>query len=448
MLIVGVLAAVALVLAVVIARPRRGVNTVLAAGVTLLLAIGLSTPAGAAIVETVPLGTAAGFSVLAGTTVTNTGLTTLQRSLGLSPGSSVTGFPPGEVTPPATQQIANAVAVQAQSDLTTAYNNAEGRPTSSLTGAELGGQTLQGGVYRATADHAPLLLTGTVTLDGAGDSGSVFIFQTDTTLTTSSGAVVRLINGASACNVFWQIGSSATIGSTSTFVGTLLALTSITVQSAVTVNGRMLARNGAVTLANDTFTGPDCTPAPTTTSSSTPTTTIPGTSTTVPAASTTIPGASTTVPAASTTIPGTSTTVPAASTTIPGASTTVPAASTTIPGASTTVPAASTTIPGASTTVPAASTTIPGASTTLAATTSTLARSSTTVGPAPAGSMTTRVVAGGVTTTTARQVIAEMPHTGRSVRTPLVLASFFLSVGGLTMALRDRREARVGRKIA
>jgi hypothetical protein len=449
MIIIGVLASIALVLALLLGRHRRARTTLLAAIVTPLLAIGFTTSAGADIVPAVGLGTASNFSVMAGTTVTNSGPTTLQRNLGLSPGSDVTGFPPGVVTPPATQEVANEVAVQAQNDLSTAYTNAEGRAATTLTGAELAGQTLEGGVFRATADRKPLLLTGTVTLDGANNSDSVWIFQTDSTLTTGTGAVVRLINGASACNVFWQIGSSATIAGSTTFIGTLMALTSITLQNAVSVNGRMLARNGAVTMINDTFTGPDCTPAPTTTVSVP--TTIPssttGAPTTVAEVTTTqpevtIPGVTTTQPEV--TIPGVTTTQPEV--TIPGVTTTQPGVTTTQPGATTTLAAAvTTTQPGATTTQAGATTTVAQA----AATTTTAARSSTTVAGA-SGTVTTQrlgaattsttahVVSGGVTTTTARTLVT-IPRTGRSIRVPMVLSGFFLSVGGLVLALRDRR---------
>jgi hypothetical protein len=124
-------------------------------------------------------------------------------------------------------------------------------------------------VYAGPSKGA-LGLTGKLTLDGAGDPNSVFIFQTNSTLITGSGSTVTLINGAQECNVFWQVGSSATLGTGSTFVGNILALTSITVNSSVTVHGRALARNGGVTLTNDTFTAPSCaTSAPVTTTTTT-----------------------------------------------------------------------------------------------------------------------------------------------------------------------------------
>jgi hypothetical protein len=231
---------------------RRGATLIaftMAAAVLLMA----GNTANAAIVPTVSLGTSAKYAVLAGSTVTNTGPSVLNGSLGLSPGTSVTGFPPGLVVPPGTKDITNAAAAQAQSNLTAAYVNAAGRPVTATTTADLANLKLQGGVY-AGPSKGPLMLTGPLTLDGAGNSSSVFIFQTNSTLTTASGSTVNVINGASCSNVFWQVGSSATLGSGSVFVGNILALTSITVGSAVTVHGRALARNGAVTLNDDTFT--------------------------------------------------------------------------------------------------------------------------------------------------------------------------------------------------
>jgi hypothetical protein len=255
-----------------------------------LLMVG--TQASAAIVPTVPLLTAANYSVLGAETVTNTGASVLNLSLGLSPGTSITGFPPGIVNPPGTTDATNAAAAQAQSDLTAAYLNAAGRPVDATTTADLGSQTLVGGVY-ATSAKGALGLTGTLTLDGAGDPNSVFIFQTNSTLITASGSVVSLINGAQECNVFWQIGSSATLATGSTFVGNIMALTSVSVLNSVTVHGRAMARTGAVTLDTDTFTSPTCNlsaPAVTTT------TVAAGSATTVVGSPTTALRAPTSVP--------------------------------------------------------------------------------------------------------------------------------------------------------
>jgi len=192
------------------------------------------------------LGTAASFAVLAGSTATNTGLTSIAGDLGVSPGTAITGFPPGVVVPPATMYAADAVALQAQIDVTTAYNAAAGQACDmDLTGQDLGGLTLTPGVY-CFATSAQL--TGALTLDGLGDPNAVFIFQTGSTLTTASNASILLINGASACSVFWQIGSSATLGTDTAFVGNILALASITLNTSASLLGRALAQNGAVTM--------------------------------------------------------------------------------------------------------------------------------------------------------------------------------------------------------
>jgi hypothetical protein len=213
--------------------------------------------AGAAVVSTVPLGTSQGYSVLGASTVTNTGPSTLAGSLGLSPGTAVTGFPPGLVSAPGTIDATTAAAQQAQSAASNAYDNAAGRSVDATTTADLANLTLKPGVYSGTAKSS-LLLSGPLTLDAQGDTNAVFIFQTDSTLTTMSGSAVTLINGAQQCNVFWQIGSSATLGTGSVFAGTILARTSITVNDSVTVHGRAFALTGAVTLQNDTFRLPTC----------------------------------------------------------------------------------------------------------------------------------------------------------------------------------------------
>lgn len=202
---------------------------------------------------TVGLGTADGFAVLAGSTVTNTGPSTINGDLGLSPGSSVTGFPPGTVN--GAIHVTDAVAGQAQADTTTAYNDAAGRAPALAVAADLGGLTLSPGVFKSGSS---LGLTGNLTLNAQGNPDAVFIFQAGSGLTTASGSRVNLINGAQACNVFWQIGSSATLGTTSVFAGNILALTSIELNNGVTLNGRALARNGAVTLINDTISAAHC----------------------------------------------------------------------------------------------------------------------------------------------------------------------------------------------
>ncbi|MEO7423063.1 MAG: ice-binding family protein [Ornithinibacter sp.] len=217
-----------------------------------------------AIPADVPLGTAGAFSVLAGSTVTNTGPSVISGdagnggNLGVSPGSAVTGFPPGLVTPPGTIHTTDAVAGNAQSDLTIAYNTAAGLPCNkTLTDQDLGGQTLTSGVY-CFATSAQL--TGTLTLDAEGNPDAVFIFQIGSTLITASNSTVAFVNGAQGCHVFWQVGSSATLGTSSLFSGTIMALTSITANTTANVQGRLLARNGAVTLDSNAIHTPACAP--------------------------------------------------------------------------------------------------------------------------------------------------------------------------------------------
>jgi len=202
------------------------------------------------------LGTAADFAVLGGSTVTNTGATVITGNLGVSPGSAITGFPPGIVTPPGIIHAADAVALQAQSDTTTAYNTLAGMACDTdLTGQDLGGLTLSPGVYCFSSSAQ---LTGTLTLDAQGNSNAVFIFMIGSTLTTATNSSVLLINAASECGVSWQVGSSATLGTTTTFAGNILALTSITLNTGANVSGRALARNGAVTLDTNNVSSAAC----------------------------------------------------------------------------------------------------------------------------------------------------------------------------------------------
>jgi hypothetical protein len=198
------------------------------------------------------LGTAARFAVLAGSTVTNTGPTTIIGDVGVSPGTAVTGFPPGSIAvgkpgSGGTIHSADAIAIQARNDVITAFNNLAGEPTTSnLTGLDLGGLTLTPGVYRFNSSAQ---LTGTLTLDAGGNPNARFDFQIGSTLTTASSSVVRVINGGFEDNVFWQVGSSATLGTTTEFEGNILALTSITLTTRASIAcGRALAINGAVTM--------------------------------------------------------------------------------------------------------------------------------------------------------------------------------------------------------
>jgi ice-binding like protein/Big-like domain-containing protein len=207
----------------------------------------------------IDLGAATNFAVLAQATVTNAGATMVNGDIGLSPGVSVTGFPPGTIN--GTIQIGNPPAVAANASLTTAYAAAVAVPVGTVISGDLGGQILPPGVYTAAA--ALTIASGNLTLDAQGDANAVWIFQIGSTLvTTATVGNVILANGAQASNVFWQVGSSATIGTNTTFQGTILADTSITVTTGDTLNGRALGgavvASGAVTLDTNIFTLPAC----------------------------------------------------------------------------------------------------------------------------------------------------------------------------------------------
>jgi Ice-binding-like/Bacterial Ig-like domain len=193
------------------------------------------------------------FSVLAGSTVTNTGSTVVSGDVGLSPGTSVTGFPPGSAG--GTIHIADGAAALAQASLTAGYLDAAARTGGTAVAGDLVGRTLTTGIYTSTSSLAN---SGDLTLDAQGNPDAVFIFQIASTLITGSGSHIILANGAKACNVFWQVGSSATLGTNSVFKGNILALTSITITTGVNLEGRALARNGAVTLDTDVISGCSC----------------------------------------------------------------------------------------------------------------------------------------------------------------------------------------------
>lgn len=234
------------------ARRRTAAGAAIGSAALLAVAVAGQSPAYAADAP-VGLGTAAAYSVLGGTTVTNTGPTTLAGELGVNPGSAITGFPPGIAA--GAIHRGDAQALQAESDLTTAYNDAAGRAATSSVAGDLVGKTLTPGVYKSSG---PLAVSGALTLNGQGNPNSVFIFQVASTLTTASASHIVLTNSAQACNVYWQVASSATLGTASTFKGNILALTSITATTGTTIQGRALARNGQVSLDTNVFTMPGC----------------------------------------------------------------------------------------------------------------------------------------------------------------------------------------------
>ena len=264
------------------AKSSRAHARIVATGLIVILALALLAPRAAGAATAPTLGTAQNFAVLGGSTVTNTGSSTVNGDLGVSPGTVVSGFPPGLVTG-GTIHRADAIALQAQQDVTTAYNALTGQACDTiLTGQNLGGLTLTPGVY-CYADVAQL--TGTLTLDAQTNTNAVFVFKIGSTLTTASNARVQVINGGSPCNTYWQVGSSATLGTNTTFVGNILALTSISLTTGTGITGRALARNGAVTLDTNTVSFAACAaaaPTATPTATATATATPPPTATPVP----------------------------------------------------------------------------------------------------------------------------------------------------------------------
>ncbi len=251
------------------------------------LVLATASPASAAQAP-VDLGTAGGFAVLAGSGITNTGPTTITGDVGTFPTTSQTGFQ--TVTLNGANHGGDAVTQGAKSDLVTAYNDAAGRRPVNNVAVELGGSRLLAGVYGS----GTFGLTGTLTLDAEGNPDAVFIFQAGSTLTTATDSQVLLVNGADPCHVHWQIGSSATFGARTSFVGDVLVLTSISAGTGATFKGRLLARDGAVTLDSNTVTRAGCVSATSTGGSTTVTpsaSTTDGTTTSSGAAAPTSPDA-------------------------------------------------------------------------------------------------------------------------------------------------------------
>src|SRR6202795_1455105 len=199
----------------------------------------------------VPMGTACSFGILGGSTVTNSGVSTfVSGDIGVWPGTAITGFTPSNYS--GTLHAGDAVAQTAQGDLTTAYNYAAAAAGGAILTADIGGQTLAPGVYKTTSAQPSLGITGNLTLDAGGNANGVWIFQIVSTLTTAANnSQVILAGGATSHNVFWQVGSSATLGTSTTFQGTIMALASVSLNTGATLNGRALARTGAVTLLSN-----------------------------------------------------------------------------------------------------------------------------------------------------------------------------------------------------
>jgi hypothetical protein len=200
------------------------------------------------------LGTAENFAVLAGQTVTNTGATRITGNMGVSPGTAIKGFPPGILT--GETHAADEVALLAQNDVSTAWTTLAGQACNTdLTGQDLGGLTLTEGVYCFSSSAQ---LTGPLILDAQGNPDAAWVFQVATGLNTASNASVTVINSGSACNTYWQVGSSATIGANNIFAGNIVALTSVSIGVDTDLSGRALAHIGSVTMDTNDISLPSC----------------------------------------------------------------------------------------------------------------------------------------------------------------------------------------------
>lgn len=245
--------------------PKNKMSLVIKTVLVLLVSYGLLTPIAAAYTTRIDLGNAESFAVLGGSAVTSTGTTVVKgtagNNVGVFPGTSLTestliSMAGGTKYFASETQVSNA-----QTALTAAYLDAAGRTPSTIIPTELGNTTLVAGVYTSTA--GTFGITGTLVLDGKNDPTSVFIFKIGSTLTTANNSKVELINGADACNIFWQVGSSATLGTSSHLAGHVLALESITATTGAIIHGSLLARDGAVTLDTNTITNNLCNEATT-----------------------------------------------------------------------------------------------------------------------------------------------------------------------------------------
>jgi hypothetical protein len=357
--------------------------------------------------------TAGEFAILAGSTITNSGVTTISGDVGLDPGTAITGFAPCPAAPTPTTNcvvldgathISDGVSLQAKTELVAAYNGLlTHEATCTPVGVELATTTYLPGVYCSPTFN--LSTNGTVTLDANGDPDAEFIFLTGaggSTLVTGSGGTVLLINGAQACNVYWQVASSATVGVGSAFAGNILAAQSISLLSGATVQGRVLAQNGAVTLDHNTVSAADCRVVPP--STSTPSTSAPGSS-----------------------APSTSTTATSASVT------SATSASVTSAPATTTTPTVPPTTPSTSVT----SASLPLGGQTATASSTLLTRRLTEAGASSgAGQAEQRV---------ARGTSEGLAATGAAVRPKLIVAVLAIGLGCLLVALSQRRR-RLGRR--